>query len=392
MKIKLLLMLLCLVQTIHSQIQTPLLILSNKNGKLIADGSEVSEIKKDIPYKIQLEEGEHIIQITSNTVTLTEIVTCIGDKQKVLKMNFENVVEAKSTSEFINEKIVTNSSVSLPGIISDAPTFVNKYYAFNKGDNIKFSFNLLNKKGTINFYLYSYPDDQLIFSKEYAQGLEEQSITINKKGVYRFVFSTNHILDRDCEFLVKRIPDKSGGPDFNTNVVVKWDTTYYDVLDTQVRVYSSTNLEHNNRTTVKVNLPEKTTYWVYWIGVGQESVDQMSSFMSDIAGSAAELLVDPIYAFGIGLIGELPMFNSTATVNYVFADNANSALFFNSGENYYHYSFKKGNNVTTDYSKISTMPEELNICLWNNSILTGHDVQIKVGAFAIEGQYVPEGE
>lgn len=389
MKTVLLLFFLFLSHLTFTQIKTPILILSNKNGKLIVDGLQDTIVKKGEPYKVILDEGEHIIQIVSDNETLTETVTCIGEKQRILKIGFDDNTQVQKITPDNIEKIVTNASVTLPGALSDIPSIVNKYYAFDKGDLVKFSFNLLNKKGTINFYFYSYPDDQLIYSREYAQDLEEQTIPINKRGVYRFVFSTNHIFDRNCEFIVKRIPDKKGNPDFKTNVTVKWDTTYYDVLDTKVRVYSTTNFDHTNRTVVRVNLPEETTYWVYWIGVGQESMKQMENFISQLSKGAAGLVVDPLYAFGIGLIGELPMFKSTATVNYTFADNQNSNLFM-ADSSYMKYIFKEGNNITTDYSKIGSIPRELNFCLWNMNSFTGHDVEIKVGAFIIKGYYVPE--
>lgn len=378
--------------TSNAQTKTPLLILSNIDGKLMVDGEEKSFIKKNEPYKILVDEGEHIIQLIGSVETITEIIECAGEKQRVIKLIF---IEDNKISEMVtnsDEIIVSNSSVNLPGAISDSPSLINKYFAFDEGDVVKFSFDLLNKKGSVNFYFYSYPDDQLIFSRENIRDLDEQKVFINKKGVYRFVFSTNHIFARDCMFLVKRKPSENSVPNFKTNVVIKWDTTYHEVLDTKVRVYSATNLDNPNKTVVKVNLPEGTTSWVYWIGVGQESMTQMENFVSDFSKGAAGLAANPLYAFGIGLIGELPMFKSSATLNYSFADNANSSLFLNNPENYqyYVYTFKQGSNVTTDYSIISTIPEELNICLWNTSSFTGHDMQIKVGAFKVTGEYVPE--
>lgn len=375
-----------------AQTKTPLLILSNIDGKLMVDGEEKSFIKKNEPYKINVDEGEHILQLIGSVETITEIIECVGNKQRVIKLNFVEDIKINEAITNNDEIIVSNASVSLPGAISDSPSRINKYFTFNKGDEVKFSFDLLNKKGSVNFYFYSYPDDQLIFSRENIQDLDEQTVLINKKGVYRFVFSTNHIFDRDCMFLVKRIPRENSEPNFKTNVVLKWDTTYHEVLDTKVRVYSSTNLYNPNKTVVKVNLPEGTTSWVYWIGVGQESMTQMKNFVSEFSKGAAGLTANPLYAFGIGLIGELPMFKSSATLNYNFADNANSALFLNNPENYqyYVYTFKKGNNVTTDYSIISTIQEELNICFWNMNSFTGHDVQIKVGAFKVTGEYIPE--
>jgi hypothetical protein len=116
----------------------------------------------------------------------------------------------------------------------------------------------------------------------------------------------------------------------------------------------------------------------------------MKGFADKLSKGAAGLAVNPIYALGFGLIGSLPMFNSTATVDYRFADNMNSEMFYNGNPNYRYYTFKEGKNITTDYTIARTVSNELNLCLWNNSQLMGHDVNIKIGAFIVTPTYVPE--
>jgi hypothetical protein len=366
-----------------AQTKTPLLILSELNGKLLVDGEEVMSISKGEPAKISLDEGEHILQLKSDSETFTQTITCEGTKQKIIKFGLAKSSEPVPAA---SEIIVSNANITLPGALSNQSSHVEKYYAFDSEDEVKFSFGLLNKKGTLNFYLYSYPDNQIIFSRESIQDLGEQAVKINKKGVYRFVFTTNHVFARDCQFVIKRIPRSGGNQSFKTNVVVKWDTTYQEVLDTKVRVYSTTNLDHSNKTVVNINLPPKTTYWVYWIGVGQESMEQMTKFANALS-KVSTLMVNPIQAFGVGLIKELPMFHSTATINYVFADNANTQLFVRNAQ-MQSYTFKSGSNVTTDYSKVEAIPREVSLCMWNNNMMVGHDVQVKVGAFIVRGKYI----
>jgi hypothetical protein len=148
-------------------------------------------------------------------------------------------------------------------------------------------------------------------------------------------------------------------------------------------------MDHSNKTVVRVPLPEGTTYWVYWIGVGTEAKSQMVNFVKKISKIPTSS-INPIYAFGIGAIAELPYFKSTATIDYYFANNYNASVFESRNtQNFNYYSMKKGSNITSDYSKIEDVPKELNICFLNNNTFTGHDVSIRVGAFIVKKQWIP---
>jgi hypothetical protein len=84
------------------------------------------------------------------------------------------------------------------------------------------------------------------------------------------------------------------------------------------------------------------------------------------------------------------VFNSTATVDYRFTDNINSEFFLSGNPNCKYYTFKEGTNVTTDYAIEKTTVKEVNLCLWNNNRLLGHDVNIRVGAFIVKASYIQE--
>jgi hypothetical protein len=370
-----------------SQQKTNVLVMSNKEGKLFVDAVEFSPIKANEATKVILDEGEHIIQVKTQSETQSKTINCTDGKQKVITFEFSSLepAPAVNNSKF---QIVADTELDLPGSLSQQG-WLNKYYAFDEGDEISFSLKVLNKKGTINIYFYSYPDNALVFSKQTEQEVADQKITIPQRGVYRFSFATNHIINRSAKFTIKRYLNSETARVFNTSVRIKYDTTYQEVLNSQVRVYSIRNENNPNRTTVRINLPENTSYWVYWIGVGQESMNAMKSFAEQLSKGAAGLAGNPIYALGFGLISKLPMFNSTATIGYRFSDHSNSVNFLY-GRPYSYYTFKEGNAVTTDYSVVKTVSKDVNFCLWNNEKWNGHDVQIKVGAFIIRGTYVPE--
>lgn len=369
-----------------AQQKTNVLIMSNKEGKLFVDAAEFSAIKANEATKITLEEGQHIIQVKTQTETQSKTISCTDGKQKVLTFEFSSQ-EALAPVNDNKFQIVADTELDLPGSLSQQG-WLNKYYAFDEGDEILFSLKVLNKKGTINIYFYSYPDNALVYSKQTEQEVADQRITIPKRGVYRFSFATNHIINRSAKFTVKRHLSSESTQTFNTSVRIKYDTTYQEILNTQVRVHSRGNDNNPNRTTIRVNLPENTTYWVYWIGVGQESIQGMKDF-ADQLSKGSRFIPNPIFAFGFGLINQLPVFNTTATIGYRFADYANSQSFLY-GRPYSYFTFKEGNAVTTDYSIIKTAGKDLNFCLWNNASNLGHDVQIKVGAFIVKGTYVPE--
>lgn len=370
-----------------AQQKTNILVMSNRDGKLLVDAVEFSAIKANEATKVILEEGEHVIQVKTETSTQSKTISCADGKQKVVTFELASQ-EAELPANTNKFQIVADTELDLPGSLSQQG-WLNKYYAFDEGDEISFSLKVLNKKGTINIYFYSYPDNALVFSKQTEQEVADQIITIPKRGVYRFSFATNHIINRSAKFTVKRHLNSQTTKAFNTSVRIKYDTTYQEILNTQVRVYSINNGNNPNRTTVRINLPENTTYWVYWIGVGQESMNAMKSFAEQLSNGAAGLAGNPIYAFGFGLISKLPIFNSTATIGYRFSDHGNSQNFL-LGRQYSYYTFKEGNAVTTDYSVVKTVSKDVNFCLWNNEKWNGHDVQIKVGAFIVNGTYVAE--
>jgi hypothetical protein len=378
---------LCTVLSVNAQQKTSVLIISNKEGKLLVDGNEQTSVRSSETAKLSLEDGDHIIQVKTASDIITKTISCSDGKQKVITFDFVLNNPPPSSTNDVSISTVADIQLDLPGTLSEL-RHLEKFYTFDEGDEISFDFDIINKNGTVNIAVYSYPDKGLIYSKEKVEAIAGEKIMIPKRGVYCFVFSTNHVINRSAHFVVTRKPVSNANKNFRTAVRIKYDTTYQEIINNQVRVYSMGNPGHSNRTTVRINFPPKTTYWVYWVGVDQESMAKMKVLADKLAKGAARF-VDPIPALGLGLIAELPMFNSTATVNYRFADNVNSENFYNGNPNYNYYNFKEGKNITTDYAVEKTMAKEMNLCLWNNSQFAGHDVFVKVGAFIVTPTIIP---
>lgn len=205
---------------------------------------------------------------------------------------------------------------------------------------------------------------------------------------------------------IKRIPKNNKTADFNTNVILKEqtdtiyttqikevlvdrDTIYQELINRKFRVHSQTNLDNTFKTFVDLKISKDTKYWVYWLGVDQESVQEMQQLAENI-GELSSLVPNPIAAFGLGLIPELPLLNTTATINYQFMDLDNKITFMNSGQ-YSYYTFKEGNNVTSDYTKIELKDTPNNgnlyMCFWNESDFNGRDITLQVGVFKFKDTY-----
>ena len=194
---------------------------------------------------------------------------------------------------------------------------------------------------------------------------------------------------KTAKLIIDRIPSANSDPNFKTTVKTVFDTINEEVLKTNTRVFSTTNISHNNRTSIAINLPKGTTYWAYWIGVGQESQNQMKDFVSTLSGSAKYFSLNPVVLLGMKIIPALPMLNTPETVSYSFMDSKNAQAFVNN-QAYSYYKFKHADNITTDYSIISGIFTDLVLSLENKSTTTGHDVEIRVVAFKVLSKLVLE--
>jgi hypothetical protein len=246
--------LLCTTILSQAQQKTSILVISNKEGKLLVDGNEQSWLRSSEPAKLSLEEGDHIIQIKTGSETITRTISCNDGKQKVINFDFASPNLPLNSNNDVNVFTVADIQLDLPSSLSDA-RFLHKFYAFDEGDEVSFDFDILNKNGSVNIYMYSYPDNGLLYSKEKASVITGEKIKISKRGVYYFAFSTNHVINQSAHFVVTRKSISNTNKSFKTAVHVKYDTAYQQVLNNQVRVYSLGNLNHSNRTIVRINLP-----------------------------------------------------------------------------------------------------------------------------------------
>lgn len=367
-----------------SQTEGTIILVTNAAAEIFMDGDNLGAVTANEAKKIVAAEGEHFIQAKSNGITVDETVAFEAGKQKVVKLNFETE-EKKNADVNASSLYVADMKLYLPGGLTSESSYDVQYYAFDTGDEIVIDMKILDGKGNANLIIKSYPNGSVVFSEKDFREMTQKKVRIPEKGIYKFLFYTDHVFDRNAHVKIKRIPSSESSPTFSTVVKMKKDTIYHDVLNTNVKVYGKNNPEYNNKTSVKINLPENTSYWVYWIGVGQESSKKMEALSSELSGSKVS---NPIAAYGLRSIPSLPQYSSSATVNYRFFDNLNIKSFKANAE-YKYLVFKQGSNVTADFALIKTIPSELNFGFWNISNTT-HDVNVKVGAFVIQRKYYME--
>lgn len=282
------------------------------------------------------------------------------------------------------------------------------YYKFADGDTIIFNAWTIKGKNIGEISIVKWPES-VVFNAWTVPAVENKRIFVEKKAIYAFSFKNEGVIwPNTYKFTLHRIPTNEKFLNFNT--VVKWktiyDTTYVTVvestlvridtvpekiIDTQIKVGSqltSSLLGNETRAYIKISLPEETSYWVYWIGVGQEAVkklEEMGRSLSKVLGIMMK--VEPVEAFAIGLIPELYTLNKGHDINFYFLPDYENAMRFISGNSFYY--FKKGEKIITDYAKMERPKRNTFYLGIDNSysIATAKLVTIKVVAVKIIPKY-----
>ena len=282
------------------------------------------------------------------------------------------------------------------------------YYGFQEGDVVEIDLKMEEGNGTYDFEIQEYGSNSLIFSRKGIKKLKDAKINIPARGVYYFIVKGNHTDPTTCELAIHRIPAPGTNRKFNTNVTwqIKSDTVYKFVdekylaktnftpeilVDKTFRVFSQAKVGSPSRITIPFTIPANSAHWVYWVGVGQESVKELEELAKTLSkgGAAALAGINPVAAFGMGLIPSLPQVKSSGYVDFFFMSPADEKAFREDGTRK-PYAFAKGDAVINAYGKISPSqtPKTPNNVIYlgieNNNTVTGLDVAVKLMAFKKE--------
>lgn len=355
---------------------TTILIIPCKTGELIIDGLSKGRIEADDVHREQIVFGEHYIQLKTEDIKFNSTI-------KIDNNLASNIIKLGCEVKNVSSIRLTDKNLSLSGSLANGKE--DNYFGLDEGDALDIQCSVLNKKGTANISIVQYENGMEIYKKRSFTTIQNETVRIPKRGIYKVILTTDALFGKDARLIVERIPSANSSPDFKTTVHFVFDTIATEVINTTNRVYSTTNLDHSNKTPIRINLPAGTNYWAYWIGVGQESKEKMKRFISSLSSAGGLMSTNPLFLFGMKLIPSLPMLNVTSTINYRFMDAYNTQLFQN-GYPFSYFKFKYANNISTDYSLISEVPRDLTLCLWNESTMTGHDVEVRVMAFSVRSR------
>jgi hypothetical protein len=281
------------------------------------------------------------------------------------------------------------------------------YYGFQKGDEILIELKA-EDKATYFLEVKEYGSGSVIYSDNNLTKLKRLKLPVPQKAVYEFTIQSNAAEKSNCKLTILRAPSYGGPKHFNTNVTwqMRPDTTftYGDtkvlvkselqpqvLVDKTFRVFSQTSIGNPSRVTIPFKLPAKTKHWVYWIGVGQESVKELEEMTKTISKGGAAVLggLNPVAAFGMGLLPQLPQVKSSGYVDYLFMNKAAVAGFEEDGVRK-SFSFAQGKAVVSDYGKITaaqtpkTPDGTLYFGVENKNTVTGLDVNVRIIAFTTE--------
>jgi hypothetical protein len=356
---------------------TKVIIVSCKTGDLYIDGSLIGKIEADDARQQSLSSGEHYLQVKTASDKFNLATKIDQNTKNIIKIGCE--IAPQSTTETPKPTLLIDKQLSLGGTLSNEVQ--QNILALDEGDNILLSCTVLNKRGSANISIKEYFSASEIFRNEGFNSIDLQKIAVPRKGIYIFNVTTNALFGRDIKLAVARIPSPAGNPNFKTSVRRYYDTAHEEVLTTDAVVHSTSN-NSGNKTTIKINLPINTTYWTYWIGVGQDANKRMKDFISNLSAAAKFVSSDPLVLFGLKVIPSLPIFNSTATINYRFMDSRNAELFMQNRP-CQPYNFKFADNIASDFSNISSNQKDLVLAMWNPSAFNGQNVNIHVVAFSV---------
>ncbi|MGH1337339.1 MAG: hypothetical protein ACRBFS_14540 [Aureispira sp.] len=294
------------------------------------------------------------------------------------------------------------------------------FYAFEKGDQILFDLTVLkgNSLKEVEIGIY---EGASRWRVEQTTNTLEQRLVVPKRAIY--VFRIRSGGPKKVALTIRRVPPHTSRVHFNSYVEWKtvvdtlrprfrleqttvYDTTYQThyrrvlykksqqmttLLSRTERVSSKTNLQHDNTTSIPVELPalqrneyleERLLGWAYWIGVGQEGLENYNQELKKFLTLATAKVT------GKNLLAGLALGAYTVASNPPKGDNIIYEIWSTrkSGRK-----LEAGGNVTAAFGRFSTGNyRTLTIDLNNDNILNGLNVHLKLVAVTEQLHYRKE--
>lgn len=277
------------------------------------------------------------------------------------------------------------------------------YFGFAEGDQLIFSFQEVNKKELKELEITEWPVSSR-FAEFKINKIENKKIEVPRTAIYKFRLSNTAITGRICRVHIQRIPASVSTATFNTNVywrvlndttytpaiekyLVRIDTTITPVVDQVAKVSSQNAINGNsNVVLVDVDLPEGTTAWSYYIGVGDEGKQAFEEATETFTANAAKQVVGiPGYgvmaALAISGINFFVKVQGRNNVKYWIIPDWNNAQLFQLKQGFQAY---KLGDVINDASRMSYPVEgKVFFGLMNDNLVEPIEVVVKVTAVKV---------
>ncbi len=290
------------------------------------------------------------------------------------------------------------------------------FYALEAGDVLVIDLEVTKGKYLKEFEIIAYPNTSKLLLQK-VEKLQGNKIRIFHRGIYEFRFQSGNA--KVINFSLQRIPFTPKKRNFDTTVkwktvqdsirknyrekvttthdtswitkerkvLVRIDTQFVTVADRQERVHSYTNLTGSNRSNLQFDLPpntqtnltsRKVVAWAYWIGVGQQGMENYNQELRKFLLQASVKVGSKNMLAGIAL-GAYAL-----AVNPPEGDNIKYELLVNQTA--------VGNgNVTVCYGReLHQLQGNINLKLDNDNIINGINIGIKIVAVMQHKHYRTE--
>jgi hypothetical protein len=271
--------------SLFAQTESTVLILTNKNAKVLFDGEEKGTAEANTPFKISSPGGEHYAQVqydaSGTKLDKGEIVVLEPGKQKIVRLLFEEQPVSLSNT------LVSELNFPIPGSLgvgvwmNDHPNqqypYPVHYFAFEKGDEIHIAVSMTNKNGTNQIEIATYPTNVVKYTNNGFSELKDITVKVEERSIYSFTFATNHAFDRNCIVKLSRKPASAETAKFNTNVSrQKVHRPVTIVEPSSLWVNSTSNATFSggkSRVLVPVTFPPSTVEWFYRFAASRNKAD-----------------------------------------------------------------------------------------------------------------------
>ncbi len=283
------------------------------------------------------------------------------------------------------------------------------FYGFESGDKVLINFEMASGAEIKLFTVYEVRGN-VIFQKFKTSAINTQ-LTLNHKQVLGFVINHSGFIGKVYRVHIQRIPAKAEAKMFNTSVVMRpsydtvfsvsqakvfagYDTIFDPILNQKTRVHSLTSINlQPNRVVIPINLPPNTDFYTFWIGVGdegQKSYNEAAKMASKSLTGVAGFLpgYGPLIAYAVNGALALSIHNQGDNVLYWITTEKEDAEKFMADKE--EFKFFKSGNIVQELGKVNSPNKNKNyyLCLKNDNIRDGIDVDIKIIAVSITPKYI----